>query len=158
MKRILFVLLMMICSVSFGIELNCSGTGDWRIINSNGYKGKTHGLRDMVVEISLEKTNSGLSVSRIFSGYLPYLSLCFINQKSKSRENNCRCTTTENEIFCSYAEQAELPHKNMSSITLNRKTAIAEVIQSMDIRSNDISYTTTDYAKLHCQVFEKNQF
>jgi hypothetical protein len=160
MKRLLFVIFMIFCPTSFSTELICSGMEDWMIINAVGYKGKTSGQREITVAISLIKTDSTVFVRKVFSGSLPFLSGCFFEDKSGLNKERCKCSVREDEISCSYVEQKEITDNNISTITINRKTALAEVFQQMNFGSQgtDGSYTLRDSAKLQCQVFEKNQF
>ena len=160
MKQLLVIVIMTFCSASFSTELICSGPEDWMIINSVGYKGKTYGQRDMAVAISLGKTDSTVFVRKVFSGNLPFLSGCFFEDKSGLNKERCKCSVKEDEISCSYVEQKGNPDSNTSTITINRKTALAEVFGSANFGSQgtDLSYTVRGNAKLQCQVFEKNQF
>jgi len=160
MKRLIFFMIITFCSASFSTELICSGTEDWMIINSVGYKGKTYGQRDITVAISLGKTDSTVFVRKVFSGNLPFLSGYFFEDKSGLNKERCKCSIKEDEISCSYVEQKGNPDSNISMITINRKTALAEVFGSMnfDSQGTELSYIVRDSAKLQCQVFEKNQF
>jgi hypothetical protein len=160
MKRLLFILVMTFCSAAFSTELICSGTQNWVIINAIGYKGKTSGERNITVTISLKNTDSKVYVRKVFSEYLPSLSLCFMENTGDSYKNRCKCSITEDEIACSYVEKEGNLDDTVSTITINRKTALSEVFQQTNYPKNDtgVSYAVRDFAKLECKVFEQNQF
>jgi hypothetical protein len=160
MKRLIFIVLTVFCLASFSAELICSGTEDWVVTNAVGYKGNTRGQRDIKVAISLGQTDSTVFVRKVFSENLLFLSGCFFEDKSGLNKERCKCLIKEDEISCSYFEQKGNPESNISIITINRKTALAEVFQQTNFGSQgtNVSYTVRDSAKLQCQLFEKNRF
>ncbi len=155
MKRLIFIALMALCSMSFGVELICSGINTIRISNIRGdVKGKTNWEGEIKAEISLDTSKSVPVVKKIFSAGLD-VSWCFYGSYAKNFSGQCNCKIDDEEIFCSRKYEDDF-----SSLTVSRKTAIAKIIQIQEwgSKESNLSYTVNESAELQCQVFEKNKF
>lgn len=152
MSRILaFVILSGFATVNFAqtVELVCVGEIQTRLSGYMG-AGRTNWTDDIKLEVAfLPKSKT---VKRAYTSHL-LLSLCYLDASVKKQ---CTCLVNDDNIACVYKD-AEL---GQSSISINRKTAIAKVFESSTFKNPDgkSTFTQEKSAEVSCQVFDKNRF
>jgi len=133
------------------IELVCKGEAEVQL--TGAYKGTSSPFYKDDIKLEVTFNSQKNIITRAFSSRLD-LSLCFIGDSAKKY---CQCGVTEDELIC----RLNHPSLGLSFFAINRKTAVAKIVeerQKYNSPDDKETYTYFKSGNLSCDVFSQNRF